>query len=158
MADEEIVRALRDYAQACISDKHYNFNPGLALMIANRIEQLIALSENGKSAIDTNQRLVAYIKELQLKLENANKDINLAISTDDYCLLCKHYIKCNGEECDCYEEGVGCTDENGNYFDLKWTCKDFNWGECPKMENTPCNGCDFVNNFEWRGKDDNQNK
>lgn len=41
MTDKEMIKALRDYAKSCVTDKHYPFNPGLALMIANRIEQLI---------------------------------------------------------------------------------------------------------------------
>jgi hypothetical protein len=41
MTDREMIDALRHYAKAYTSDKAYGFNPGLALMIANRMEQLI---------------------------------------------------------------------------------------------------------------------
>lgn len=151
MDDKILIKALRNYAQAYVDDQYYDFNPGFALMIANRMEQLIALSENGQSAIDTNQRLAENITELQSQLDAAVNDIKVALNTDDNCLLCKHYIKCEDESCNCYVSGYGCTDEKGHYMDWHWSCEDFNWGECPKLENTPCNGCDFVNHFEWRG-------
>ena len=63
MTDKEMIEALRDYAKEYTSGKPYGFNPGLALMIANRMEQLIALAENGQSAIDTNMRLIEKLKQ-----------------------------------------------------------------------------------------------
>ena len=65
MTDREMIEALRDYARTYTSGKPYGFNPGLALMIANRMEQLIALVENGQSAIDTNQRLVKELEKME---------------------------------------------------------------------------------------------
>ena len=41
MDDIEMIEALRNYARAYTNDKKYNLNPGLALMIANRMEQLV---------------------------------------------------------------------------------------------------------------------
>lgn len=41
MTDKQMIEALRAYARAYASDKKYELNPGLALMIANRMEQLI---------------------------------------------------------------------------------------------------------------------
>lgn len=52
MTDRKMIESLRDYAKAYASDKKYDLNPGLALMIANRMEQLIDLVENGQNAID----------------------------------------------------------------------------------------------------------
>ena len=40
MTDKKMIEALRDYAKAYTNGKKYDLNPGLALMIANRIEQL----------------------------------------------------------------------------------------------------------------------
>jgi hypothetical protein len=40
MSDKELINALRDYAKVYSNGQPYNFNPGLALMAANRIEQL----------------------------------------------------------------------------------------------------------------------
>ena len=45
MTDKEMIEALRNYAKSYTSDKKYTFNPGLALLIANRMEQLIARAE-----------------------------------------------------------------------------------------------------------------
>ena len=36
-----MIEALRDYARSYTNGKEYGFNPGLALMIANRMEQLL---------------------------------------------------------------------------------------------------------------------
>ena len=44
--------------------------------------------------------------------------------------------------------------ESGKYIDIKWSCMDFNFGECPKLENTPCHNClDMGDNFQfkWNG-------
>lgn len=41
MTDREMIEALRNYARSYTSDNKYDFNPGLALMIANRMEQLL---------------------------------------------------------------------------------------------------------------------
>jgi hypothetical protein len=78
-------------------------------------------------------------------------DFKEAITNDDYCSICGHFIPCKGKECDCYIEGEGAEDENGNYIPWKWTCQDFNWGDCPKMDNVPCKDCKIISHFVWRG-------
>ena len=45
MTDNKMIEALRDYARTYTSGKPYHLNPGLALMIANRMEQLVAIAE-----------------------------------------------------------------------------------------------------------------
>lgn len=70
---------------------------------------------------------------------------------DDICDYCKHYIKCEGEDCVYFISGTG--DAEGKYPDFKWTCEDFNYGTCQMLESTPCNGC-FDNKykgFDWKG-------
>jgi hypothetical protein len=52
MTDKAMIEALRNYARAYTSDKAYGFNPGLALMIANRMEQLITNTEKEKVEYD----------------------------------------------------------------------------------------------------------
>lgn len=69
MTDRQMIEALRRYARAYTDGKPYGLNPGLALMIANRMEQLIALAENGQSAINTNQQLVEQIKILESQIK-----------------------------------------------------------------------------------------
>lgn len=77
---------------------------------------------------------------------------------DDGCVLCVHNHVCQGEKCPKYEKGVGAVGKDGTEFpDFKWSCMDFDWGTCPMMENTPCNGCDFQNHWEWRGIQEVQN-
>lgn len=106
------------------------------------------LSENGQRAIETNELLVEKFKKL-LKL---TKQI---LSECDYdgCLHCTHYIECGKEKCNYYEEGIGMEDDKGNkYPNMKWTCMDFNYGECRKYEkenNTLCKDCKNMSNWEW---------
>jgi hypothetical protein len=45
MSDKKMIELLRDYVKSYTSDKKYDLNPGLALMIANRLEQLSATVE-----------------------------------------------------------------------------------------------------------------
>lgn len=75
------------------------------------------------------------------------------LNPDDACKYCKHNQPCCGTKCEFYIKGKGVRDLNGYHFDWQWSCQDFTFGECPLLENTPCNGC-IKNNrqgFEWRG-------
>ena len=144
ISDKKLIEMLKQYAKSYNNGEPYGFNPGLALIIANRMEQLITLAENGQSAIETSQILAE-------KLQAAVADIKQAISGDDHCLLCAHYVPCLGKECDSYTEGDKLIDEKGKYISWKWTCQDFDWGDCPKMDVLPCKNCDFVSDFVWRG-------
>ena len=110
----------------------------------NELTMQTALAQNGQSAIETN-------KQLTKRLNAAIEDIKNVLWDDEICPYCKHYYHCNDTHCDEYIEGVGMTDEKGDYYDWKWSCRDFDWGTCTKLENTPCNGCDLINHFEWRG-------
>ena len=120
--------------------------------LRNDLIMQTALAQNGQSAIETN-------KHLTKQLNAAISDIKNAIDSDDICSFCKYDVFCHGEQCDKYIEGRGMTFENtGQYIDEKWTCMDFNYGTCPKLEDTQCNGC-FDNNmrgFEWKGCVDNE--
>lgn len=114
--------------------------------LRNDLIMQTALAQNGQSAIETN-------RQLKKQLNAAVEDIKKAIDGELICDFCKYNHECQGEKCDKYTEGVGCTDESDNYYDWKWTCMDFNFGTCGKLEDTPCNGC-FDNNmsgFKWRG-------
>lgn len=64
---------------------------------------------------------------------------------DDICLKCVNYHKCEKEKCKSFVSGRG-GEIDGKYYDFKWTCEDFNYGECAVLENTPCHGC-FDNDF-----------
>lgn len=89
----------------------------------------------------------------QKRAEAAVQDLRSVIKyADKGCELCAHYIPCAGKDCSKYISGTGATGQDGKeYPDFKWTCEDFDYGQCPAMENTPCNGCDFVNHWQWRG-------
>lgn len=75
------------------------------------------------------------------------------LNTDDVCNYCKHNQPCHGKECEQYVEGKGAWDQKGYISDWQWSCEDFNFGTCPKLEDTPCNGCikNNMQGFEWRG-------
>lgn len=94
-------------------------------------------------------------KELLNKYNQLESDfIELVMESKNICHFCKNNIECKNKDCEEYIEGQGGYDQDGQHFpDWKWTCKDFDFGTCPLLENTPCNGC-FENNnkgFEWRG-------
>lgn len=42
MTNEELIKSLKNYARAYSSGNPYDFNPGVAIMVANRIEELAA--------------------------------------------------------------------------------------------------------------------
>lgn len=92
-----------------------------------------------------------WIENLEKERDAAVEDLKKALWDDEVCSYCKHNYHCGDTKCDEYIEGVGMTDEKGNYYDWEWSCLDFDWGTCSKLENTPCNGCDLINHFEWRG-------
>lgn len=99
------------------------------------------------------EEAIEKLKEFQNKLDEAEKDIQSVLwGNNDPCNLCKHHHICEYMDCDKYIEGIGMTDEDGKYYDWKWSCLDFDYGTCDKLENTPCNGCDLINHFEWKGR------
>jgi hypothetical protein len=121
---------------------------------AKKLEQLQALVQNEQSAIETNQYLVKRISTLMEERDGAIKDLQkLAASTAEICEYCEYDNPCQGEDCECYIEGLGMEDEQGKYYDWKWSCMDFDFGTCPMLENTPCNGCvqNDCNHFRWKG-------
>ena len=107
-----------------------------------------ALAQNGQSAIETNEHLIKRISALLKDFKE------LSIKSEDACKYCEHYQPCDGKNCKGYIEGKGAWDYKHCYYDWVWSCEDFNYGECPKLENTPCNGCNVENNWEWRGIDE----
>lgn len=73
---------------------------------------------------------------MERELKAALNDLlTVSASIAESCLYCKHHHECEGENCDCYD--ADCT------FDYA--------GDCKKLRDTPCNGCDFRNHWEWRG-------
>ena len=48
MTDKELIEALRNYAKSYTNGNPYNFNPGIALMVSNRMEQLVGTSVDEK--------------------------------------------------------------------------------------------------------------
>ena len=93
------------------------------------------------------------IIQLSIKYETLLKDFKeFMLNTDDVCKYCKHNQPCCGKECELYIEGKEAWDHNGCKHDWEWSCKDFNFGECPMLENTPCNGCikNDYSGFEYK--------
>ena len=100
--------------------------------------------------------LADYYKEID-ELQEANKSLtmeNSALKTllekiirESDCIpcdYCKNNVPCIQVKCDHYCSGVG--DAEGKYPNFKWSCEDFHFGTCPKMEKTKCNGC-MDNNY-----------
>ena len=81
--------------------------------------------------------------------------VELVIKSKEACSYCKNKIECRGEECEKYIESVDCWSDKRCCYDWAWSCKDFHFGTCDILKDTPCNGCIRNNykNFEWRGSD-----
>lgn len=74
----------------------------------------------------------------------------------DICSLCSYNHKCEKEKCKDFIRGKGMQfTDTLKYIDEPWTCMDFNFGTCPTLEHTPCNGCidNNLKNFHWIGLD-----
>ena len=123
----------------------------LANQAADKIEWLQKLTDDS-----TNDHFVDTLDFYSERCQKLEEDfMELVMKSPEICTYCKYNFECKGKECAGYIEGRGCTDEMGNHYDWKWSCIDFNHGECPMLEMLPCNGC-FANNnkgFEWRGND-----
>ena len=63
----------------------------------------------------------------------------------DACEFCAHNHVCEGEKCDCFCQG-DTAEMDGKTVKFKWTCEDLNWGDCPKLDKTPCFEC-IKNNY-----------
>ena len=94
------------------------------------------------------------ITQLSMKYEALLQDFKeFILHPDDACKYCKHNRPCRGKKCEYYIEGKDVWDHKGCKYDWEWSCMDFSFGDCPKLENTPCNECIKRNRrgFEWRG-------
>lgn len=91
-----------------------------------------------KSAVNSSFIWNAYKKSLHVISELLKERI-------DTCDFCENHQKCQGRNCKFFEEGeeVEC---NGKIQHYHWTCMDTSWGDCPKLETTPCYGCIENNN------------
>lgn len=107
-----------------------------------------------EEAVDTLEKLDNEKKQYIIKLESLLKDFKeFMLNLGDVCRYCKHNQPCQGKKCEQYIKGVGVEGLNGYTHDWQRSCEDFNFGACPKLENTPCNGCikNNMSGFEWRG-------
>lgn len=125
---------------------------------ADKLEQLQKLVDDmlGDHYVDYLDWYTNRCRELEEELEKTKTERNVLVLHDGYldaCKYCSNNHICEGTECEHYIKGVGMTDKNGNYYDQKWSCMDFVWGECAKLEDTPCNGCieNKHSGFEWGG-------
>lgn len=68
------------------------------------------------------------------------RDVVLKKYCDELCSHCKNKVECNSKECKEYISGTqGYI--NDKPVEFNWSCEDFDYGTCPMMEHTPCNGC-----------------
>ena len=145
MEIKELIKKLRN----CDSESE-----GVKLVneAADKIEWLQKLVDDM-----TNDHFVDTLDFYMERCHKLEEDFTeLLMDSENICHYCKNNIVCKSEKCEKYCEGVGGYGQDGRHFpDWKWTCKDFDFGTCPLLENTPCNEC-FDNNckgFEWRGND-----
>ena len=114
--------------------------------LRNDLIMQTALAQNGQRVVEDNKILSREFETL------LNDFKEFMLDSDGACKYCKHNQPCHGKECNLYIEGRGARDHRGYKHDWEWSCMDFNFGQCPKFEYTPCNGCGKnMQNFEWRG-------
>lgn len=145
MNTRELVEGLRDITY------HITFTKGKELVTsaADKIEQLQQFIDDS-----TNDHYVDILDFYMERCQNLEEDfMELVMQSSEICSYCKHKIECKGEECPKYIKGRGCWDDKRCHHDWVWSCKDFEFGTCDMLENTPCNGCMNNDNkgFEWRG-------
>lgn len=104
-------------------------------------------------AANAREIMLKAIEHLERERDAAVDDLrSVIIDVDKGCILCAHYHECKGEACPHFESGVEAVHMYGSQiYDFEWTCELFEYGTCAEMENTPCNGCDLQNHWEWRG-------
>lgn len=93
-----------------------------------------------------------FVHQVQQLLRD--RDMAYRKGCDDICDHCKNKVNCNPKKCTGYISGNdGFID--GKPVKFKWDCRDFDYGTCSMMENTPCFKC-FENDysgFHYNGTD-----
>lgn len=115
-----------------------------------------ALEENIKTCAifgaptDLFKTLLTEYRRVVDERDEAIKDLTrYAGECGDSCKLCANYKPCPERECPQFVEGNE-GEINGHKLEFKWTCMDFDFGDCPALENTPCHDCGFTNNWVYR--------
>ena len=127
--DDKIIDLLEQAANALekLSDENKKLHNDLMMQTV--------LAQSRLNVIESNEQ---YAKRFKSLLRDFKEFI---LNPDDVCEYCKHNQTCRGKDCECYVEGIGAQDKNGYTHDWQWSCMDFNFGTCPMLEDTPCNGC-----------------
>ena len=83
------------------------------------------------------QELDDVTKEMGELLKRAIEDIKFMAEAEYVCEVCAHYVKC----------------QTCKHYDSLCDGLDYEFGTCPTLVATPCNGCNFSKgtNFLWRG-------
>ena len=89
MTDKKMIESLRNYARAYSSEKSYDLNPGLALMIANRMEQLVNIVNQDNYRSKLSKEALQY--NIKYHIENH-------CTTKEDCIECVETLLGNFEE------------------------------------------------------------
>ena len=157
---DEVNQALREQIEAnerLTAENERLSRPTLSQLRRERI-QLMGENEKLKAELERKNKAIEnmadIIKSAYKQRDAAVADIRFMLShPDDGCDLCGNKRECKEEKCPAYTSGIGAIDQQSGkeYPDFKWTCMDFDYGTCDFLENTPYNGCDFKNHWQWRG-------
>ena len=117
--------------------------------VKNEMEYALSTGWDRDNAIKHGLEVIEFLEN---SLNSAILDLKTYSNPVYRCDICENHIPCIPEACPDFISGVGAVIIGGQEIpDWKWTCEDFNIGDCPAREKTPCHGCDFSNNWEWRG-------
>lgn len=115
-----------------------------------------ALEENIKTCAifgaptDLFRTLLTEYTRVVKERDEAVSDLRRYVSDcGDSCSICANYVPCREEKCPHYCEGNE-GEINGRKVEFKWTCMDFDYGDCGMRENTPCHDCNITDNWTYK--------
>lgn len=137
----DLIQSMRKYSERTMTTAEYQT---IIATAANELERLNKMidDENGDAFLDYYD---FYVKKSFKLFQQKERLIEiLKKEAQDLCKYCKHKdLYCNGVPC---EQFINTTNYNGKTK----TCMDENFGECPKLKDSPCAKCIHNNDgFEW---------
>ena len=142
---EELVELLRMRAALIDSD--------LDNQVAEAIEILEALAQNGQSAIDTNKRLADKIRMLKAKLDQAEETLDLCRTKDAEIIRLGQERNRLKRERDQAVEDLNTLRKRSD-----WKCEACYYND--HYNRDICTGCEYNNdnNWQWRGVQEENNE
>lgn len=115
-----------------------------------------ALEENIKTCaifgapMDLFRTLLTEYSRVVKERDEAVNDLKRYVADrGDSCSICAYYVPCMEKECPYYCEGNE-GEIDGRKVEFKWTCMDFDYGDCQMRENAPCRNCNVAEDWVYK--------